>query len=50
METRNSVMVAARVSLNEKTKVRLLVANGDYINEADFVRTAIREKLRKEGE
>lgn len=37
----------ARISENEKQRIQHLVDRGLFINESDFVRTAIRELLEK---
>lgn len=42
-----SVSVASRVTPKEKEAIQLLVRDAEYINESDFIRTAIREKLKK---
>ena len=44
----NSLTVACRITPNEKKAVKVLVAQGDFISESDFMRTAIREKLKGE--
>ena len=45
-----SIMIAARVTPKEKHLVQQAVEVGDYMNEADFVRCAVREKLKRRGE
>ena len=43
----NSLTVACRITPNEKKAVQQQVTIGDYISESDFMRTAIRDKLRE---
>ncbi len=40
--------VGAKITLKEKRAIQALVKSDDYMNKADFIRTAIREKLRRE--
>ena len=42
-----SVMVGTRVTPKTRDAIQVFVKNGDYLNESDFIRTAIREKLKK---
>jgi len=42
---RESEQVSTRLSQSESTQIQKLVRMGFYMNESDFVRSAIREKL-----
>ena len=43
----NNIQVAARISNKEDQEIVKLVKNGEFINKADFVRTAVRSELTK---
>ena len=45
----NNVVLNARISIEMKEALRRIVEKGLYVNESDFVREAIREKLKEMG-
>lgn len=45
LKTKKSELVSARLSPKEMEEIEKLVEEGFYMNTADFVRTAVREKL-----
>ena len=50
VNTRESGFVGARVPLKIKREILRLVQDGSYLNESEFLRDAIREKLATLGE
>jgi len=44
-----NLVLNARISIEMKEALRRIVEKGLYVNESDFVREAIREKLKEMG-
>lgn len=46
---KNNVTVAAKITENMRAAMRKFIAMDTHLNESDFIRAAIREKIKREA-